>query len=125
MIQSVTKIDLAVFDYLLTTTKPTTVIYEGVIGLAGDILGDDGSVGIRICQDTFWKHLIKCFQKPSVSTSANVSDVEAPNFFHEVSNEITNGVDYVVSYIQNDINYKEPSSVVKWMGSGNVIIVRQ
>ncbi len=122
--QYVTQLDLAVFDYLSTRTKPTTVIYEGVIGLAENILGEDGSVAIRICEEAFCKHLIKRFQKPIVSTSANVSGESTPSFFTEIKDEIINGVDYVVNYRQEDVNPKEPSSVIKWGRDGEVIVIR-
>lgn len=43
--------DLAVFDYLAGDSKPTTVIYDGAIGLAGNLIAKDGSVAIRICKE--------------------------------------------------------------------------
>ncbi|HKC35436.1 MAG TPA: Sua5/YciO/YrdC/YwlC family protein, partial [Chitinophagaceae bacterium] len=45
--------DLRVFDYLEKTKKPTTVIYEGAIGLANNLVAKDGTVAIRICHDEF------------------------------------------------------------------------
>ncbi|HXL56489.1 MAG TPA: Sua5/YciO/YrdC/YwlC family protein, partial [Chitinophagaceae bacterium] len=51
--------DLAVFDYLENTEKPTTVIYEHALGLAENAIAEDGSVAIRICRDEFCRHLIK------------------------------------------------------------------
>ena len=65
--------DLQVFDYLEKATKPTTEIYEGAIGFAENLIGEDGSIAIRICKDDFCKHLLKRFRKPLVSTSANIS----------------------------------------------------
>ena len=73
VLQYVAAPDLAVFDYLDQIAKPTTVIYEGAIGLAENLVAEDGSVGIRICGEVFCKHLIKRFRKPIVSTSANFS----------------------------------------------------
>jgi L-threonylcarbamoyladenylate synthase len=40
--------DLAVFDFLETVTKSTTIIYPGAVGLAANLVGADGSIGIRI-----------------------------------------------------------------------------
>ena len=62
--------DLRVFDFLHTVSKPTTVIYEGAIGLAANLIPDDGTVAIRLVDDLFCRHLIKRFRKPIVSTSA-------------------------------------------------------
>ncbi|HXO75558.1 MAG TPA: Sua5/YciO/YrdC/YwlC family protein, partial [Puia sp.] len=36
--------DLRVFDYLQTVSKPTTVVYEGAIGLADNLINEDGTV---------------------------------------------------------------------------------
>src|SRR5438309_8878129 len=36
--------DLRVFDFLRTVHKPTTVIYEGPMGLADNLTGTDGTI---------------------------------------------------------------------------------
>ena len=124
VMQYATQLDLSIFDYLETVTKPTTVIYEGVIGLADNILGEDNSVAIRICEEPFCKHLIKRFQKPIVSTSANISGNATPSFYADIQKNIIDGVDYVVGYRQNDNSPKEPSSVIKWGENGSLIVIR-
>jgi L-threonylcarbamoyladenylate synthase len=124
VMQYVTQLDLSIFDYLETVSKPTTVIYEGVIGLAENILGEDGSVAIRMCEEPFCKHLIKRFQKPIVSTSANISGNPTPSFYADIQKEILDGVDYVVRYRQDDNSPKEPSAVIKWDKSGNMVVIR-
>lgn len=115
--------DLAVFDYLQTVSKPTTVIYEGAIGLAENLVASDGSIGIRICDEAFCKHLIKRFRKPIVSTSANKSGDAAPRIFPEIQERIKFGVDYIVHYRQDDTRIAAPSSVIKWE-NGRLIVLR-
>jgi len=124
VMQYVTHLDLSLFDYLAATTKPTSVIYDGVIGLAENILGEEGNVAIRICEDPFCKHLIKRFKKPIVSTSANISGDATPTFFSEIGNKIISGVDYVVEYKQDDKAPKEPSSVIKWNDKEGILVIR-
>jgi L-threonylcarbamoyladenylate synthase len=68
ILRYVTQPELKIFDYIKGVQRPTTVIYEGAIELAENLLAADGSVGIRICEDEFCKHLIKRFRKPLVST---------------------------------------------------------
>src|ERR1700733_9683073 len=46
ILKYVAGIDLQVFDYLQTVTKPTTVIYPGAIGIADNVISNDGSIGI-------------------------------------------------------------------------------
>ena len=115
--------DLRIFDYLEKTLKPTTVIYEGALGLAGNLIGNDGSIAIRICNETFCRQLIKRFRKPVVSTSANISGKPVAKTFTEITNEIKNGIDYIVSYRQEDNNMAEPSSLIKW-NDGVIEILR-
>jgi L-threonylcarbamoyladenylate synthase len=114
-----------VFDYLKTTTKPTTIIYDGVIGLAPNVSHENGTVAIRVVQDKFCRHLIKRFRKPIVSTSANLSGDPEPKTFTEVLNHIRTGVDYVVHYRQDDQTIAEPSSVVVLNRDGSTTIIRQ
>ena len=123
VLQYVASPDLAVFDYLQETKKPTTVIYEGAIGLADNLLGKDGSIAIRICNEQFCKHLIKRFRKPIVSTSANISGEPAAKIFADINEQIKSGVDYVVTYRQDDKTIAAPSSVIKW-NNGHLEIIR-
>ena len=115
--------DLAVFDFLQTQTKPTTVIYEGALGLAPNLVGEDGSIGIRICNEPFCKHLIRRFRKPIVSTSANISGEPAPRIFNEINEDIKGSVDYIVRYRQDDMTLHSPSAVIKW-DNGKVVVLR-
>lgn len=116
--------DLSVFDYLAKTNKPTTVIYDGAIGLADNVINQDGTIAIRICNDEFCRHLIKRFRKPIVSTSANISGEIAPKKFSEIPDVIKNGVDYIVNHKQADTAEATPSSVIKWNKDGSITILR-
>ena len=102
IMQHVAAPDLSLFDYLDKTTKPTTVVYDGALGFADNLVANDGSIAIRICKDEFCRQLIKRFRKPIVSTSANISGMPAPKIFKEISDEIKNGVDHIVQYRQDD-----------------------
>lgn len=115
--------DLRVFDHLEKIKKPTTVIYESAIGLAENLIGKDGSIAIRICQEVFCRQLIKRFRKPIVSTSANISGEPVAKTFAEITDEIKQGVNYIVRYRQEDNNIAEPSSLIKW-NNGVVEVLR-
>lgn len=111
-------------DYLDKMTKPTTVIYEGALGLAENLVNEDGSIAIRIVREDFCRHLIKRFRKPLVSTSANITDQEAPQNFSEISDGILKGVDYIVKYRQHDTQKANASSLVRFNKSGEPTIIR-
>ena len=115
--------DMELFDYLEKCTKPTTVIYEGALGLAENLTGKDGSVGIRICNDSFCRHLIKRFRKPIVSTSANFSGEIAPANFHQIQESIRKGVDYIVQWRQEEKKEAVASSVIRW-NQGQIEVIR-
>ena len=124
LLQYVASPYIEVFDYIQGVSKPTTIIYENAIGLASNLLAEDGSVGIRICADEFCKHLIKRFRKPIVSTSANVSGFPPPKVFSDIDIAVKEGVDYVVHYRQDDMTPVEPSAVVKCGKDGRFTILR-
>lgn len=124
ILRYVTQPALQIFDYIKGVNRPTTVIYEGAIELADNLLAEDGSVAIRICEDEFCMNLIKRFRKPLVSTSANISGYPAPQCFKDIEPVIINGVDYVVNYRQDDTEYRKPSSIIKWEKDGTLSIIR-
>ena len=108
------------WDLIDVADKPLTIVYPNARNLATTVLADDGSVGIRITQETFSRKLCERFRKAIVSTSANISGQPAPTNFNEISDEIKQAVDYVVTYRQDDPYQPSPSSVI-WIGEGGVI----
>jgi len=114
--------DPELFDFLDTLTRPTTIIYDGAIGLASNLVNSDGSVGIRLVQELFCRHLIKRFRKPLVSTSANISGQPGAASFADIDPRIKAGVDYVVRYRQEDDAPATPSTIIKWSNEAKQII---
>lgn len=124
VMQYTAAVDLSLFDFLDVAEKPTTVIYEHGIGFAENILAEDGSIAIRIANNEFCRALIKRFGKPIVSTSANVSGAPTPANFSQISDEIKEAVDYVVSYRQGDETQSTPSAIIKWE-NGDAVFIRK
>ncbi len=116
--------DLNIFSYLKNTQKPTTVIYEGAIGLAENVIDAYGNIAIRIVKEIFCKQLIKQFRKPIVSTSANISGDVSPQNFDEISTQIKKGVNYIVNYKREDKTKHQPSSIIKFNKNGKIEIMR-
>jgi L-threonylcarbamoyladenylate synthase len=111
-------------EYLEKATKPTTVIYEAALGLAENLVSEDGSIAMRIVQEDFCRHLIKRFRKPLVSTSANISGEDSPENFVGISNAVKQGVDYIVRYRQQDVRPFSASAIVRFDKSGEPTILR-
>lgn len=110
------------WDLIEVTDKPLTIIYSEARNLAPNLLGEDGSVGIRVTTEDFSRKLCERFRKPLVSTSANVSGEPSPANFADISDAIKQGVDYIVSYRQDDLSKAKPSGIVK-LGAGGLIQV--
>lgn len=122
ILQYVAAPDPEMFEYLEKQERPTTVIYNGAIGFADNLVAEDGSIAIRICKEPFCRHLLKRFRKPLVSTSANISGEQPAFIFDEISNEIKEGVNYIVKYRQDDKRPAKASMLVKWDRTGPVIL---
>ena len=108
------------WDLIEVADKPLTIIFAHAKNLAPNLLGEDGSVGIRITKEDFSRKLCERFRKPLVSTSAHISGESAPKNFQEILDVIKNGFDYIVKYRQDDMSQAKPSNIIK-LGDGGVI----
>jgi L-threonylcarbamoyladenylate synthase len=104
---------------------PLTIIYPTGRNLAGNLLSPDGAIGIRITSDPFCTELINRFRKPLVSSSANIAGQPAPATFREVSAEIISGVDYTVTWRQDDQRKRKPSGILKVKLNGEIEVIRK
>lgn len=112
------------FDLIEFSENPLTIVYDHGIRLAPQLLGEDGSVGIRVTREAFSSSLCRKLHRPLVSTSANISGEPAPAFFPEISEEILSGVDYVVDYRRDDNCRRRPSTVMRLSAGGEFKILR-
>jgi L-threonylcarbamoyladenylate synthase len=124
ILQYVTQVDPRIFEYLEKAAKPTTVIYEGPVGIPETLLGEDGTVAIRLVKDPFCRQLIKRLRKPLVSTSANLSGGATPQVFSEISPVIIQAVDYAVHYRRGDSIPRQSSAIVRMNRDGTVTTLR-
>ncbi len=112
------------YDLIDLADKPLTIIYEGVIGIAKNVLAKDGTVGIRITNDPICCKLIQGINRPIVSTSANFSGSPSPTCFNDIPQELKAKVDNIVEERTTEIR-KQPSSVIK-IGKNNAVqIIRK
>lgn len=121
-VQEVPEIAYQLLEY---TERPLTIVYSGAKNLAANLIAEDGSIGIRIVEHAFCNPLLQRLRKPLVSTSANLSGQPAPKTFSEISQEIINGVDYVVSYGQDDDRENQASMVMKLEPGGKFSFLRR
>ena len=121
----VREVPAVAWDLIEFSTKPLTIIYDGARNLAPNLVGEDGSVGIRVTREEFSKQLCFRFRKAIVSTSANISGHPSPRSFAEISDEIKQAVDYIVGVRQHEPTGATPSSIIKLGAHGEVKIIRE
>lgn len=105
--------------------RPTTLILDGAVNLAPNLIADDGSIGIRITQEPFSKELCYRFQKAIVSTSANISGEPAAQNYRDIDPRIIEAVDYVCWSRRQEHQPHQPSSIIKLGRGGEVTIIRK
>lgn len=127
-------------DLVEVNDRPMTLVYPGAICgrkpaegeearaerhlLAWNTVSEDGSVGIRIPMMDFCRDLVARLARPLVSTSANLSGEPSPHVFAEISQEIRDGVDYVVEpYLEKGATGLA-SQIIKVEVDGQVTIIR-
>ena len=116
--------DLA-WDLIELSDKPLTIIYSGAKNIAPELISHDGSIAIRVTNESFSQSLCSKFKKPIVSTSANKSGEPTPRTFSEISDEVKAMVDYVVDYRQDETEIRKPSSIIRLGVRGEIEIIRE
>ena len=104
--------------------KPTTLILDGAVNLAPNLIADDGSIGIRITKESFSHELCYRFQKAIVSTSANISGQPAAQNYRDIDPRLLQQVDYVCWSRRQEHKPHKPSSIIKLTKDGIVTIIR-
>ena len=113
------------WDIFDLATKPTTIILDGAVNLAPNLIAEDGSIAMRITQEEFSKELCYRFQKAIVSTSANISGQPAAQNFQDIAPELLEAVDYVCYSRRQEKKPHTPSSIIKLTENGEVTVIRK
>lgn len=93
--------------------RPLTVVTPGADHLPEETLHPDGSVALRIVQDSFCVGLLQAFGSPILSVYAAKTGSPYPATFGGISSEIIQGCNHVVRYRQSERNPGEPSVMVR------------
>jgi len=113
------------WDVMDLSVKPITVILDGAVNLAPNLIAEDGSVAMRITKETFSHELCYRFQKAIVSTSANISGEPPAANFCDISPVLLEKVDYVCRSRRQEKKPHTPSSIIKIRPNGEVSIIRK
>ena len=113
------------WDLVEYADRPLTLILDGAVNLAPSLIAEDGSIGLRVTRENISHELCYRFERAVVSTSANISGEPSPACFNEISDEIKQGVDYIMRSRQNDLSKSKPSQIIKLSLDGQVKIIRK
>jgi L-threonylcarbamoyladenylate synthase len=112
------------FEVMEMSEKPLTLILQGAVGVAANLIPEEGTLGVRVPNHEFCQKLLYKFGKPIVSTSANISGEKTPKKVAEISKEIIEGVDFVVNPRFQGRPTGQPSSIIAFGEDCQVTIIR-
>lgn len=110
-------------DLIKAAPNPLSIIYKDSKGLAKN-LSLDGSACIRVTTNEFCKEVIKRLGHPITSTSANLSGEPSPSNFIDISDNMKNAADYVVSLFHDDIVKPKASTIIRINEDNSFEIIR-
>jgi L-threonylcarbamoyladenylate synthase len=124
MLQNIVEVSSLAWDLIDLSEKPTTIIYDDPKNVAKNIIADDNTLGVRLIEPIFLKQLIGKLKSPIVSTSANISGAPSPRNFEDISEDIKNGVDYILD-IKVDSKTSKSSCIIKLTKDSKITIIRK
>ena len=113
------------FEVMEMSEKPLTLILEGAVGVAKNLIPEEGTLGVRVPNHDFCSQLLRRFGKPIVSTSANISGEPTPRSVRDISKEIIEGVDFMVNPRFQGRPTGQPSSIIAFGEDNEFKIIRE
>ncbi len=113
------------FEVMELATSPLTAILPGAVGVAENLIPEEGTLGVRIPDHEFCRRMLAALKKPIVSTSANISGEATPVGLQDVAKEIVDGVDFVVNPRFEGKPTRKASSIIAFGEGGEVKIIRE
>jgi L-threonylcarbamoyladenylate synthase len=121
----VKKVPSLAYDLIERYQEPLTIIYPNAVNVAKNVVAEDGTIAIRIVRDEFCRRMIALFDKPVVSTSANLSGQPAPLIFTNIPEEIKSKVDHIVNHHRNELVRTKPSTIIRILENGEFEVLRK
>lgn len=112
------------WDLLECADKPLTLILPGAVGVAPNLIPEEGTLAVRVPDHEFCRKLLRKFGRPLVSTSANLSGGATPKRFDEIDEAIRSGADLVVDPRWEGHPTQKASSIIQLGEAGEVKIIR-
>jgi len=113
------------FEVMEMATSPLTLILPGAVGVAENLIPDEGTLGVRVPDHAFCQRVLRGLGRPIVSTSANITGEATPARLQEVAREIVDVVDFVVNPRFEGKPTRKASSIVAFGEGGEVQVIRE
>lgn len=112
------------WDLLELSDKPLTLILDGAVGVAPNLIPEEGSLAVRVADHDFCRGVVRRLRRGLVSTSANFSGEPTPTTFGEIAEGIKSGVDHIVSTAVEGNPTRKASSIMVLHEDGSFKILR-
>lgn len=121
----VNKVPDVAWELLEVSENPLTIILPNAHSVAKNLIPEENTLGIRVPKHEFCNQLLRRFNRPIVSTSANISSEKSPLKFSDISKVIIEGVDFVVSQKFEGKPTFKASSIIALDESATIKIIRE
>lgn len=112
------------FELMELSERPLTIVFEKGKNVAPQVLGEDGSIGIRICKERPCLDLLRKWNKGLVSTSVNISGEPNANSIEEMNPQLIDNVDGIFK-ADHIIENTKASQIMKVNSDGSFKILRK
>ncbi|MEA3447479.1 MAG: L-threonylcarbamoyladenylate synthase [Bacteroidota bacterium] len=111
-------------DVIELSNQPLTMVFDNAKNLPENLIGQDGSIAIRVVKNKSIVELVKRFKRPLVSTSANVAGEPPALSFDDIPSKLKTMVDYVCTSHRSDVTQKR-SAIIRIKQDGEIIFLRK
>lgn len=111
------------WDLVEVSTRPLTIIFDGIKNIAAELIDREGPVGIRITKDDFLIKLLQRFRRPVLFMPVVSDSRNSVESFYEVPPEIVKVAEYVVEFSKNKVNPAVRPDIIKLWPGGRVEII--
>ncbi len=119
------KVPELAWDLMDISNKPITIVYDEPLTVPHYLLSEEGTIAIRLTENSFCKKIIQNLKGPIISTSANISEAPNPHRFQDISSEILENVDYIFPECKTFVPQFQHSSIIKISEGGLVKVIRE
>jgi len=124
----VTDLHPRIENLLAHHVQPLTIIHRASSLVPKHLIGDDGTIAIRLTSHPLLVNLMAELGNPLVSTSANLQGSSTPSYYNEIEEIIKSQVNYICTTGRQQPEEQETVSaslIVSYTREGELIFIRE